>query len=459
MIDQVKRSNIATGTQETISEKKPEVQNPFARKPKLAQTPPRARLFSCPELITTESSNTRTDKQSGNIPREQQVLEELGKRIDIIDSIVKEAKNIHKPIRDAISGAVIYYQQLKEMLQSRKPDQPIQEVPKPTVRNAGTQIENPATEEKAKKREASSPLEKTNSDKKTKTKTVIPGTEIISKESAENESEAGGDWIEAKRTKTHKRSQDEQKNKNRRRPPRLPAAVAVKPTNKSASYADILKDLKSKIDPGALGVEVSKVRKARNGDVLIEIAKGGEKVDALRNAVAEVLAENATVRNMQHSTVIELLDLDGTTVGEEVVDAIKLLTPQADRNFIKVLALRRTYGETQKAICSLPAAAADIILKEGKLKIGWSRCRVREKPKITQCYRCFDFGHIAKDCNGPDRTNKCRICSNEGHLAKDCQNQPHCLICSDNKEIGGTNHIVGSRKCGAFRREVDKSKK
>lgn len=67
---------------------------------------------------------------------------------------------------------------------------------------------------------------------------------------------------------------------------------------------------------------VNKIRRAQDGDVLIESANGSGKFDTLRNTEAEVFAKNVTVRHKQHST-IEVLDMDGT---------INLLAPQKDKS-------------------------------------------------------------------------------------------------------------------------------
>lgn len=55
-----------------------------------------------------------------NQPEKTNGEKELGKKIQIINFIVKDAKIIHKPIRDAISGVVIYFLQLKEMFTKKE---------------------------------------------------------------------------------------------------------------------------------------------------------------------------------------------------------------------------------------------------------------------------------------------------------------------------------------------------
>lgn len=65
------------------------------------------------------------------------------------------------------------------------------------------------------------------------------------------------------------------------------------------------------------------------------------------------------------------------------------------------------------------------LLGVGKVKIGWTNCRITRKANIERGYRCHDAGHIAKECTGPDRSDLCRMCRKTGHKAVDCGNNAH----------------------------------
>lgn len=48
--------------------------------------------------------------------------------------------------------------------------------------------------------------------------------------------------------------------------------------------------------------------------------------------------------------------------------------------------------------------------------IVWVVCRVREKIDIRQNFRCWTFGHLARDCKGTDRSDWCHHrCGEAGH--------------------------------------------
>lgn len=69
----------------------------------------------------------------------------------------------------------------------------------------------------------------------------------------------------------------------RRKPPRA-AVVAIGRTSEEISYAEILRKARTDISLSQLGIEKSKVRLAKSGDVLIEVYGEGKKDKAGRLA-------------------------------------------------------------------------------------------------------------------------------------------------------------------------------
>ena len=47
---------------------------------------------------------------------------------------------------------------------------------------------------------------------------------------------------------------------------------------------------------------------------------------------------------------------------------------------------------------------------------------------ITQCYKCYKFGHLAKHCKNKQ---KCGNCGHEDHDATKCINDTKCAGCGD----------------------------
>jgi len=47
---------------------------------------------------------------------------------------------------------------------------------------------------------------------------------------------------------------------------------------------------------------------------------------------------------------------------------------------------------------------------------------------ITQCYKCYKFGHLVKHCKN---RQKCGNCGNEDHDTTNCTNNTKCTGCGD----------------------------
>ncbi|XP_033232115.1 DNA-binding protein HEXBP-like [Belonocnema kinseyi] len=75
-----------------------------------------------------------------------------------------------------------------------------------------------------------------------------------------------------------------------------------------------------------------------------------------------------------------------------------------------------------QAFIELDDAPAARLEKAGRLKVGWVSCQVKALTAETRCYRCHEFGHIARDCEGEDRSKICWRCDEEGHKSSVCQN-------------------------------------
>lgn len=237
--------------------------------------------------------------------------------------------------------------------------------------------------------------------------------------------------------------------------------VTVEYDQSDQSYADVLRHLKKRVDPDSHGVKVSGIRRTRGGELHVKIGKAGGKAEDLREAFVGALNGKATVRSMSPTVIVEILHIDEATDETELSEALNEATGNIEAKSVDIKAIRTVYRGTKKAVVAMPAVTADNLFKEGRHKVGWVRCRIREKIEVTRCFRCLGFGHVARDCKGEDRSNMCRLCGSKEHLAKACKSPPppHCMICAGGNEIDGAQHILGRAKCKSIRRELSKARK
>ncbi len=157
------------------------------------------------------------------------------------------------------------------------------------------------------------------------------------------------------------------------------------------------------------------------------------------SALEGVIGEMAVIQPKTHHVTIMCKDLDKITTLEEICDALQKECGIQNLKKENVTSMRKTRSGTQIALICLRAEDAKTVLKQGKVKIGWSICRLREYSSIARCFRCFEVGHMAHKCRNPiDRSSLCTRCGTSGHVAKVCTNAPSCMLCKGKHSVLST---------------------
>lgn len=249
-------------------------------------------------------------------------------------------------------------------------------------------------------------------------------------------------------------SKSDNREKKSKKPPVKSEAVLIKPME-GHSYADVLKSLRSKIQPSE-NASVKGIRKTRTGALLLELGKGEKIPPELFEKIKSTVQESASVRELKPVATVEIKDLDSLTIKEEVEQAIKeLLTDKEEQ--IKVSITLPNYREQVRAYVTLSNEGAKGLLEKGHIKIGFVRAKIKLCETTKRCFRCFGFGHHQWDCNGPDRNAKglCFRCGKTGHKKKECNNPPRCCLCVDAGHES-VDHIPGWKRCLEFRKALVK---
>lgn len=214
-------------------------------------------------------------------------------------------------------------------------------------------------------------------------------------------------------------------------------AILVKANEKT--YSDMLKKLKNDINTDEIGIEIHDVKKTQKGDLLIKVKRDMEKIETLKKEIRDKLP-GAITTLLTKKIILHLKDLDEVTTTEDIAQAIIKAIPLKKEHF-EVRALRPTKMGRQNATVIMTEADAHNLLSLGKLKVGWTNCRVAERIKGTRCSKCWETGHEKKDCKGPDRQDLCFKCTKNDHKIANCNNMPFCLACNNE------GHQTGSVKC------------
>ena len=119
-------------------------------------------------------------------------------------------------------------------------------------------------------------------------------------------------------------------------PRRSPAARSSDVFRVSAkdgeSYTEILKAMKTRVNPQDSGSEVLSIRRTRREKILLVLRKGGD-VSAFEKALDQAVGEKAEIKSLVSKRSLEVRELDETVTREEVVAALCIALGKPDLGF------------------------------------------------------------------------------------------------------------------------------
>ena len=259
-----------------------------------------------------------------------------------------------------------------------------------------------------------------------------------------------------RRDKAPKKELKKRQNKPRRR--QRFEALLIKPAE-GKSYAEVFSDIKAKINPVATGKDIRSIRQTKGGEILQELGRETKDLQAFSDEVKTALGKTGVVKNLVLRVTLELLDLDSTTTTEDVEEALK--RELDGRNGEMKVSVSKSNRRGQViAFVEMNEQVANKLLETSRIKIGWINSRIRPRIVVPRCFKCLEYGHQARVCEGPDRSALCYKCGKGEHKAATCKEPPQCVLFAELHEEGDTlNHIPGSGACKSFRQALEKLKK
>lgn len=419
--------------------------NPFQRSSKVVTSPQGATN----KENESEQVQANAEDVMGAVGDDRQSdLELLGVQIGVIVKMVadKQKRHITQAHRDEIERAQVLYTKVATEMGDRRAAEMFKENSTQTSpwlknllnkRKPANDVETP-TSKRVKNR--AQKKDSTKSDQRSGQK--LAAATSSANDNTNKERPQDYEWRQVERKKPAR------KPKPLRKP--RPDAIVIGAKD-GQSYADILRKVKADPNLTKLGEAVTRIRRTQKGELLLQFKDSGDNTATFQSTILEKIGELAEVRTLTHRTMVEIRDVDEITSERDVSEALKAqlaITIPDD-----AIRLRKAYGGTQIATIKLPGEEASKMIKAGKIRIGWTICRIRERTELKKCFKCLEFGHIATQCRNQDRSKLCRKCGKDGHIAKDCTADPMCMFCSKDKAIDA-KHVAGSSRCPVFRRAM-----
>ena len=232
---------------------------------------------------------------------------------------------------------------------------------------------------------------------------------------------------------------EEPGNKEGRRPQK-PSHTTVMIGSKDRTFAEVLKNLKEKVNPRELGVDIRGCSQAGE-EVQLQIretSRGGR--ERLQAYVADALNYETVVRGPRLPAALLLTGLEPLITEDEVATELRKLLRHKDAERLKVEKIGRNARGTRITVVRLAYQDADRLVKMRTVQIGWRACFVQEWIQVPRCFRCQKAGHRTSTCKGKEETEKrCQECGLAGHTVKECKTEPedyHCVNCDEKGHPG-----------------------
>lgn len=247
--------------------------------------------------------------------------------------------------------------------------------------------------------------------------------------------------------------------------------IIIKPKSQQESETT-KKIIKEKVDIKNMPLGITKVRKGREGTVILG-CETGEEIDKLKDVVQVKLGENYNVTEFIQKPKIKIININEEEMeldGDELIDTIKKQNSMGGSHISivkKILKkniddsqIRSKRRENGSIIIEVDEATHDLMLRKAKLNIGWKKCPVFNHFSIKRCFKCWGFYHIAKNCT---REETCYKCAGK-HKASECNEKKNkCVNCmfkikTYNLKIKD-EHDALDPECPTYKRAIEQEKK
>ncbi|CAK1553928.1 unnamed protein product [Leptosia nina] len=207
--------------------------------------------------------------------------------------------------------------------------------------------------------------------------------------------------------------------------------------------------LKSGLDPRALGVRVSQVRKVANAGVLVHAATKKEAEIIKKAAPANLRVQEPRARN----PLVAVVAVEGRRVEDEsFIRALRTQNFPEQESWAPSdvrIAFKKNArgGSCTTVVLECSPSWRDKLVGAQRVYVEWERYLVRDFADATCCAKCQAYGHAARFCRAT--ADVCGKCGEEGHRSSACVGSVRqCATC---KRAGkeAASHNTASAQCPA----------
>lgn len=235
-------------------------------------------------------------------------------------------------------------------------------------------------------------------------------------------------------------------------------SLIVSSPDEAETSSQVLEKIRSAVDAKNTGIQVEKIRKAKDQKVIISC---NSKDEVLK--VASRLKQGSSLRYEEATHKDPLIILKGVLKVNSDEDMVRAVTIQNKHllDGLKASEIRASVKYRKKArnthvdniIMQVSPQVWLRLTKAEKIHVDLQRITVADQSPLVQCSLCLGYGHGRSFCK--EEVTKCSHCGGP-HMWIDCPDrivgeQPQCCNCISGK-IEPHNHNAFSQDCPVRRR-------
>lgn len=239
------------------------------------------------------------------------------------------------------------------------------------------------------------------------------------------------------------------------------SVVIVKPKNSTQKSQQTREMVQEKINPVTVGASVSRIKHIRDGGIAI-CCSDEKSIENICEDVKNKLGNEYDITTVEKKNPkIKIFNVNAKDLEDEESFVDKLvfqntIKTNEEKRKIKVANKYETHnGRNYNVIVEVDSETYGQLNSEGFLHIGWKRCRFIDFVNLIQCYKCWKFGHLSKNCKSP--RDVCPNCGGD-HSSKNCNvDIKICTNCRHAAEVLRVpnitfNHSAYDRQCESYKR-------
>lgn len=241
--------------------------------------------------------------------------------------------------------------------------------------------------------------------------------------------------------------------------------IIIKPKDCKQASELTKKKIEETVNPCGLGIGVSRMKYIRDGGIAIRCNESKtEKMQSMCDDIKDSLGNNYEVNiSEKKNPRIIVFNIDETELEDEdslikkVIIQNNMDTNPNERE-LKIVHNFKDRKGLINVILQLDVHSYECIQRKQKLYIGWKSCSFKDSVNVKQCYKCWKFGHLAKDCR--KELPICQTCAGEHKVDKCQSNEVCCTNCKYASEVLKVpnidyEHNAHDRlKCESYKRVV-----